>query len=175
MRPSRQSTWILKRESPSPSASSPRPIVRPSRRTRSQPPTKRSRSPSLTSTGPGGKVVTLSTLLPTPPPTFPLARSTATPRKRFASSGNEKTTATATAQVSIVRSTTAKSSRSNSLGIAQYPSASVAQFFPWMLLTTTDTRPIQFRFSLAFDDTDTQRVMGRKREKTRKKKKKRKP
>lgn len=130
VRPPRQSTWILKRESPSPSASSPPPIVRPSRRTRSPPPTRRSRSTSPISTGLGGRVVrlTLSTL-PTPP-TSPLPASTATPRKRSASSGSERTTATAAAQVSVVRSTTTKSSRSNSLGIAQYPSASVAQLFP---------------------------------------------
>lgn len=110
-----QSSWILKQESPSPSASSLRRTATSSRRSRSQPPTRRSTSSSLTA-GLGGKVV-----VNTPPtlllPTSPLAGSSATPKRRFASSGSATTLVTATPP-SIVTSTSTRSSRSNSLGIA---------------------------------------------------------
>lgn len=109
-----QSSWILKQESPSPSASSLRRTVTSSRRSRSKPPTRRCRSSSLT-TGTGGKVVTtLPTLLL---PTFPLAGTSATPKRRSASSGSARTVVIANPG-SVVRSTSTRSSRSNSLGIA---------------------------------------------------------
>lgn len=115
----RQSTWILKRESPSPSASSPRRTATTTRRSRARPapaplPTRSSTSTSPT-TSPGGKVVRSLLLTPPPRPTFlPAGSSTATARKR--SSSPVKRTVTAV-PVSTVKSTTAKSSRSSSPGI----------------------------------------------------------
>lgn len=128
MHPSRQSTWILKLESPSPSASSPRRTVKPTRRSRSrrQTPTRRLRfnypTTTTTTTGPGGRVLRSH---PTPPPPLSIpvfVRSIATPPKTRSTSSekNGRTTATAVL-VSVVKSTTAKSSRSNSQGITQYP------------------------------------------------------
>lgn len=133
----RQSSWILKQESPSPSASSLRRTVTAparSRRSRLQPPPRRTRrwtSICLICTGLGVRkvVVRVTTLLT---PLLLPARTNATPKRRSASSGSARTTtATASAPESIVRSTLfTRSSRSNSLGIANthlFP----MQSFPW--------------------------------------------